>query len=87
MTIRELADGAVRYWPLVAAGVGAIAGAAVGADKLITLEQAIKEQETQTAEIQRIQIDQAVTREKVEQLSTKAEANQALLLQILQKVQ
>lgn len=86
MTMSEFADGLVRYWALVVAGAGVIAGVAVGADRILTLEQAIQEQKTQTEEIQRIQIDQAVTREKVEQLSDDSKANQAILLQILQKV-
>mgnify|MGYP001815426529 CR=1 FL=1 len=86
MTMREIADGAVRYWPLLVAGVGGIAGVALAADKILTLEESVKAQQTQAQEIQRIQVDQAVTREKIEALTDDAKANQALLLQILQKV-
>jgi hypothetical protein len=94
MTMREILDGAVQYWPLVVVSVGAIAGVAVAADKLLSLEQAYREQKTQTQEIQRIQIDQAVTRQvlehqgkDIEENTSTLKANQALLIQILQKVQ
>lgn len=94
MTMREILDGAVRYWPLVVVSVGAIAGVAVAADKLLSLEQAYREQKTQTQEIQRIQIDQAVTRQvlehqgkDIEENTDTLKANQAILIQILQKVQ
>jgi len=80
--MREVLDGAVRYWPLVTAGIGIIAGVAVGADKLITLEESIRAQETATSSIQKIEREQAVTANKVENIEEIAKQNQAILLQL-----
>lgn len=85
-TIREFADGVVRYWVLVVFGVGAIGSIAVGADKLNTLEESVRAQQTQATAIQGIETKQAVTATKVDNLEEIAKQNQAILLQLLQKV-
>jgi hypothetical protein len=94
MTFRDTLDGAVRYWPLLAAGVGLIASVAIAADKILTLEESVKAQQTQAKDIQRIEVHQATLsaqqeaiRADIEDNSDALKANQAILLQILQKVQ
>lgn len=93
MTFREFVDGAVRYWPLVVAGVGLIAGLAVAADDILTFREAVKAQRSQAQEIKRIEVHQATLtaqqeaiRADIEDNSDALKANQALLIQILQKV-
>ena len=93
MTFKELADGAIHYWPALAAGIGLIAGVAVAADRILTLEESVRAQQTQAQEIQRIEVHQATLtaqqeaiRRDIEDNSEALKANQAILLQILQKV-
>jgi len=85
MTLKDLADGAVRYWVLVLAGVGLIAAAAVAGERIVTLSESVRAQQTQAEEIQRIQIEQTAIRKDVERSLETAKQNQAILIELLQR--
>lgn len=89
-----IADWFVKYWVLLAAAAVFIASAAVGEWRVQTLEEAAKAQQTQAKELQRIEVHQATITTKQEAIADDVrenkdalKANQALLIQILQKVQ
>lgn len=89
-----MADFLLKYWPLITAAAALIGGGAVGEWRLSTVEESVKAQQTQAEAIHSIEIEQATItaqqeaiRAQVEDLNDDAKANQAILIQILQKVQ
>ena len=84
----------LKYWVLIVAVVAGISTAAIGGQKLKTVEEAVKAQVEQNAKVQAMQTEQKVLveRTKAIQLSIKeqkelAKLQQELLIKILLQLQ
>lgn len=88
----QLVDNAGKIFGVLIAGSSIIGAIAIAGQKLLTLEEAVKNQKTQTTEIEKIQTQQSVIKmqqsaidERTKLMLQRINENHAIMLQILQK--